>query len=94
MTTPDLQERLFELVRKQVWYLRQPVLTLATHLKADLHLDLLERVQLGIRLEYGLGIEIPDPEIGQWTTLADVLACVQRYVPAKAGLLTDVKQLI
>lgn len=60
------QEQVFALVRKQVWYLRQPVLTPATHLQRDLQLDLRERVQLGIRLEYGLRLEIPDTEIGQW----------------------------
>lgn len=75
------QEQVFALVRKQVWYLRQPALTSATHLRRDLGLDLCERVQLGIRLEYGLGIEIPDTEIGQWQTLAEVLACVQRHLP-------------
>ncbi|MET4076501.1 hypothetical protein [Hymenobacter sp. UYCo722] len=85
MTTIDLQERVFALVRKQVWHLRRPVLTRATHLRADLGLNLLERVQLGIRLEYDLGIEILDTEIGQWNTLADVLACVERYLPV-AGL--------
>lgn len=84
MTTDELQEQVFALVRKQVWHLRQPALTPATCLNADLGLDLLERVQLGIRLEYGLGLEIPDTEIGQWTTLADVLACARRHLPAAA----------
>ncbi|RFP63639.1 hypothetical protein D0N36_18305 [Hymenobacter lapidiphilus] len=84
MKTDELQEQVFALVRKQVWHLRQPVLTPATHLTHDLGLDSVERVQLGIRLEYGLRIEIRDTEIGQWDTLADVLACVGRYLPAAA----------
>ena len=67
MKTDELQEQVFALVRKQVWHLRQPVLTPATHLAHDLGLDSVERVQLGIRLEYGLRIEIRDTEIGQWT---------------------------
>lgn len=84
MTADELQERVFALVRKQVWYLRQPPLSLSTHLANDLGLDLLERVQLGIRLEYGLGIAIRDTELGEWRTLAEVLACVQRHLPAYA----------
>jgi acyl carrier protein len=86
------QEQVYTQVRKQVWYLRHPVLTPATHLQHDLQLDLLERVQLGIRLEYSLTLEFPDTEIGQWQTLADVLACVQRHLPAAAaqqGILTS-----
>lgn len=83
MTADELQEEVFALVRKQVWHLRAPVLTPATHLSTELGLDLLERVQLGIRLEYGLGLEIPDTEIGQWNTLADVLACAQRHLLAR-----------
>jgi acyl carrier protein len=81
---PSWQEQVLVQVRKQVWYLRQPVLTSATHLERDLQLSLCERVQLGIRLEYGLKLEIPDTEIGQWQTLADVLACVRRHLPAVA----------
>jgi len=90
-TNHTWQELVYAQVRKQVWYLRQPVLTPATHLQHDLQLDLLERVQLGIRLEYNLKLEFPDTEIGQWQTLADVLACVQRYLPTAAsqrGVLT------
>jgi acyl carrier protein len=40
---------------------------------------------LGIRLEHGLNLKIPDTEIGQWQTLADVLACVQQHLPAAAA---------
>jgi acyl carrier protein len=83
--TPAWQEQVLTQVRKQVWYLRQPVLTLTTHLQRDLQLNLRERIQLGIRLEYGLKLEIPDTEIGQWQTLADVLACVQRHLPVGAA---------
>lgn len=82
--TPAWQEQVLTQVRKQVWYLRHPVLTLTTHLQRDLQLNLRERIQLGIRLEYGLKLEIPDTEIGQWQTLADVLACVQRHLPVGA----------
>lgn len=87
MTADELQERVFALVRKQVWHLRQPELCFSTHLTDDLGLDMLERVQLGIRLEYGLGIEILDTELGEWRTLAEVLACVRRHLPAGAALL-------
>ncbi|GAB3634479.1 hypothetical protein GCM10027422_00690 [Hymenobacter arcticus] len=52
-----------------------------------MQLSLLECVQLGIRLEYGLCLEIPDSEIGQWQTLADVLACVRRQLPAQPDCL-------
>jgi len=83
--TQDWQEQVFTQVRKQVWYLCQPSLTLTTHLQHDLQLDLCERIQLGIRLEYGLKVDIPDTEIGQWQTVADVLACVQRHLPAGAA---------
>ncbi len=76
----DVQLKVFALVRRQVWHLRQPVLTPATMLADELGLDSLERVQPGIRLEYGLGIEIPDSELGQWRTLADVTACVRRQL--------------
>jgi acyl carrier protein len=79
------QEQVLVQVRRQVWYLREPVLTPTTHLQHDLQLDLRARIQLGIRLEYGLKLEIPDTEIGQWQTLADVLACVQRHLPAGAA---------
>lgn len=88
MKTDELQEQVCALVRKQVWHLRQPVLTPAAHLAHDLGLDAVERVQLGIRLECGLQIEIRDTEIGQWATLADVLACVGRYLPAAARTAT------
>jgi acyl carrier protein len=84
LTEHAWQEQVFALVRKQVWYLRKPVLTPATHLHHDLHLNLLERVQLGIRLEHSLNLKIPDTEIGQWQTLADVLACVKQHLPAAA----------
>ncbi len=51
----DVQPKVFALVRKQVWHLRQYVLTPATTLADELGLDSLERVQLvRIRLEYGL----------------------------------------
>lgn len=83
--TPAWQEQVLTQVRKQVWYLRQPVLAPTTHLQRDLQLNLRERIQLGIRLEYGLKLEIPDTEIGQWQTLADVLACVQRHLPVGAA---------
>lgn len=76
-----LQEAVFELVRKQVWHLRRPVIALDSKLGDELGLDSLDRVQLGIRLEYRLDIEIPDTELGQWRTVADVLACVQRQLP-------------
>ncbi|MBJ6145326.1 hypothetical protein [Hymenobacter sp. BT559] len=82
--TQAWQEQVYTQVRKQVWYLRHPVLTPATHLQHDLQLDLLERMQLGIRLEYSLKLEFTDTEIGQWHTLADVLACVQRHLPEEA----------
>ncbi len=82
MKADELQEQVFALVRKQVWHLRQPVLTPTTHLAQDLGLDSVERMQLGIRLEYSLRIEIRDTELGQWNTLADVLACVRRHLPA------------
>ena len=81
MTADELQECVFALVRKQVWHLRQPNLSLSTHLVNDLGLDSLERMQLGIRLEYGLGIEMLDTELGNWRTLAEVLACVRRHLP-------------
>lgn len=92
MTDQELQEQVFALVRKQVWHLRRPTLTPGTYLAKELGLDLLERVQLGIRLEYGLKIDIPDPELGQWCTLADVLACVQRQLPAAPGATAAVGQ--
>ena len=87
MTAAELQERVFALVRQQVWHLRQPALSLRTHLTNYLGLDRLGRVQLGIRLEYGLGIAVPDPELGEWRTLAEVLACVRRHLPAGAARL-------
>ena len=47
MKADELQEQVFALVRKQVWYLRQPVLTPATHLAQDLGLGSVGRMQLG-----------------------------------------------
>ncbi|WP_223654190.1 acyl carrier protein [Hymenobacter psoromatis] len=76
-----LQEKVFEAVRKQAWHRRDLALTLATKLADELEFDLLARVQLGIRLEYSLRIEIPDTQLGQWRTVADVLACVRRQLP-------------
>lgn len=76
-----LQEKVYEAVRKQAWHRRDLALTLATKLADELEFDLLERVQLGIRLEYNLQIEIPDTELGQWRTVSDVLACVRRQLP-------------
>ena len=81
-----VQEQVFELVRKQVWHLPRLVLTLATTLTDELGLDSLDRLQLGVRLEYALDIEIPDPELGQWHTVADVLACVRRHLLPPGGL--------
>lgn len=77
----SLQEILIEVIRKQVWHLRHPVITPATHLGDELQLDSLDRVQLGIRIEQDLAIEIPDTELGQWRTVADVVACVERQLP-------------
>jgi acyl carrier protein len=76
-----LQEVVIGLIRKQVWHLRNPVITRHSHLGDELGLDSLDRVQLGIRIEQGLDIEIPDTELGQWRTVADVLDCVQRQLP-------------
>lgn len=92
MTDNELQERVFALARKPVWHLPWPALTPGTHLAKELGLDLLERVQLGIRLECGLKIDIPDTELGQWRTLADVLACVQRQLPADFCAVASVEQ--
>ena len=71
------QEQLFELVQEQVRYLLLTQLTPATHLENDLGFDSLERLELSIRLEQVLGIVIPDAELEDWLTLADVLATVQ-----------------
>ena len=70
-------EHLFELVQEQVRYLLLAQLTPATHLENDLGFDSLERLELSIRLEQVLGIVIPDAELEDWLTLADVLATVQ-----------------
>ncbi|GAA4009320.1 hypothetical protein GCM10022408_21750 [Hymenobacter fastidiosus] len=53
-------------------------------------LDPLDRVQLGIRIEQGLAIEIPDTELGQWRTVADVVACVERQLPSPFPLTDDI----
>lgn len=45
-----------------------------------LGLDSLDRVQLAIDLERRLGIDIPDPELDQWTTVGDVVTGVQTRV--------------
>jgi hypothetical protein len=66
-TNEAWQERVCELARKQVRYLRQPLLTPATHLHRDLQMDLCERVQLGIRLGYGLGWKSPARKSGNGT---------------------------
>ncbi|WP_185816938.1 acyl carrier protein [Hymenobacter metallilatus] len=75
-----------DLCRRQAWYLSGPTLEPTTHLVHDLGFDSLDCLQLTIRLERGLGIEIPDQETQQWQTLAHVLASVERQLfPAPAS---------
>ena len=72
------ERRVYCLVRQQA-PTRSGVLASGARLSDDLGLDLLGRVLLGISLEKYLHLDIPDTEIGQWRTVADVLACVARH---------------
>lgn len=77
MCSPTFTERrVYCLVRRQS-IVRVPI-TPATLLRRDLSLDAVDRVLLGISLEQWLRIDIPDTQLGQWRTVADVLECVSR----------------
>ena len=70
------ERRVYCLVRRQA--IRRVPIGPTTHLRKDLNLDAVDRVLLGISLEQRLRIDIPDTQLGQWRTVADVLACVSR----------------
>ena len=47
-------------------------------LKQDLCLDALDRLTIACALDEDLGIEIPDADLTEWETVADVAATVAR----------------
>lgn len=52
-------------------------------LKQDLCLDAVDRLTIACALDEDLGIEIPDADLTEWETVADVAATVARLAPIR-----------
>lgn len=59
-------------------------------LLADLGLDDLDKATIAVELDVLYGIEIPDADVEKWLTLADIVATLDRLVPACAPAERDV----
>ncbi|MDO7854052.1 acyl carrier protein [Hymenobacter convexus] len=60
-------------------------LTPTMHLRDEVGLDSLEFVELAMRLESRFRVTLPDEQIGKWQTVADVLHCLDQFVPQQVS---------
>lgn len=63
--------------------LRRTELTIHSHLRNNLHADLLDRIELGVTVEEQFGVRIPLEASMQAETVGDLIAVLKRAMDSK-----------